>query len=519
MSEIARRFGFRARFVPGIADNEAGETRRAEADREQQAFWESIQFNHSTSVRKLAFEVRFVAHETTRQIDVWLLFETQLGQGRTKVDEEDETDIVADIGRLLPKEYGWEWHRDLDHVKALPRRAGAGRWWTSRAVRRLVFADIPHVAELDVETPKSSSKPDRQSQLEAQQEPMQGVPDRFVVGLDDEPLRDEPPSGGVWVMPLIMAVQPQRRIAVTFFEQLQAAAPASVSIRASRLSPEALPPLRVIANHYMQQNFGPLSAGIERSYGGEAASYHRYLLPDDLFDVLDINFASASRDGMDALYHSFNAQVGGHAGFHQVDIRDRRNLLTFAQDLPMVAFLENSIEKRQGYLMNDLSDFHVEGDIEDPLVERFLLDAPYVYTFHEIQAVLKLPIADERGLPGIDCRAVAPFNSPSLSYDPVRRLSSLTDIDDEEKEGELRIGMRGRVRLVGDPMGGPYKIAEEEGAAHWHRIPKSDLTKHALVVGSTGSGKSVTTLFLLRELHRTGLPFCVIEPVKTEYYD
>lgn len=45
-----------------------------------------------------------------------------------------------------------------------------------------------------------------------------------------------------------------------------------------------------------------------------------------------------------------------------------------------------------------------------------------------------------------------------------------------------------------------------------------DLTKHAFFVGSTGSGKTVTTLFLVRELARLKVPFLIIEPVKTEYF-
>ena len=44
-----------------------------------------------------------------------------------------------------------------------------------------------------------------------------------------------------------------------------------------------------------------------------------------------------------------------------------------------------------------------------------------------------------------------------------------------------------------------------------------DLTKHALVVGTTGSGKTNTIFFLLRQLQENGIPFIVIEPVKSEY--
>ena len=54
---------------------------------------------------------------------------------------------------------------------------------------------------------------------------------------------------------------------------------------------------------------------------------------------------------------------------------------------------------------------------------------------------------------------------------------------------------------------------------HWHFVNKDSMTKHALVVGATGSGKSVTTRFLIRELDRVRVPFLIVEPVKSEYFD
>lgn len=45
------------------------------------------------------------------------------------------------------------------------------------------------------------------------------------------------------------------------------------------------------------------------------------------------------------------------------------------------------------------------------------------------------------------------------------------------------------------------------------------LVKHTLVTGITGSGKSTTCLGILNGLHRSRLPFLVIEPAKDEYVD
>lgn len=50
-------------------------------------------------------------------------------------------------------------------------------------------------------------------------------------------------------------------------------------------------------------------------------------------------------------------------------------------------------------------------------------------------------------------------------------------------------------------------------------ISVDDLSKHALVTGMTGSGKTTTTINLLHQLHLRNKPFLVIEPAKAEYRD
>ena len=48
-------------------------------------------------------------------------------------------------------------------------------------------------------------------------------------------------------------------------------------------------------------------------------------------------------------------------------------------------------------------------------------------------------------------------------------------------------------------------------------VPLATLNRHALVTGATGSGKSQTVRHLLAQLTRAGVPWLVVEPVKSEY--
>ncbi|HXP21134.1 MAG TPA: ATP-binding protein [Streptosporangiaceae bacterium] len=48
-------------------------------------------------------------------------------------------------------------------------------------------------------------------------------------------------------------------------------------------------------------------------------------------------------------------------------------------------------------------------------------------------------------------------------------------------------------------------------------IPLATLTRHALITGATGSGKSQTVRHLLQQLTSAGIPWLVVEPAKSEY--
>ncbi|WP_182914048.1 ATP-binding protein [Sphingobium terrigena] len=139
----------------------------------------------------------------------------------------------------------------------------------------------------------------------------------------------------------------------------------------------------------------------------------------------------------------------------------------------------------------------------------FLLRLPHLFTLEEAHDLVRLPFADDEGLPGFETEPVPPFTVPSIAFLPAAGADGAVAPPPADK---LRLGM---VQRPGAPLS-----RDDQPLANtaWHAINPTDLTKHALIVGSTGSGKTTATMFLVRELIRLRVPFLVIEPVKTEYF-
>lgn len=55
------------------------------------------------------------------------------------------------------------------------------------------------------------------------------------------------------------------------------------------------------------------------------------------------------------------------------------------------------------------------------------------------------------------------------------------------------------------------------GTGNFYKVSINSLRKHGLIVGTTGSGKTNTLFYMLKEAWKSKIPFLVLEPAKTEY--
>jgi hypothetical protein len=110
---------------------------------------------------------------------------------------------------------------------------------------------------------------------------------------------------------------------------------------------------------------------------------------------------------------------------------------------------------------------------------------PYLMGARAAAAAFRFPVSVKGGVPGVVVRQAPP------DFEPGPRPP-------QPPPGEIHLGSFGR-----------------GGAAS---VPVNDLTRHALVTGFTGSGKTNTVLYLLDQTWRKyRIPFLVIEAAKKEY--
>ncbi|NNC75951.1 MAG: ATP-binding protein, partial [Acidimicrobiia bacterium] len=131
-----------------------------------------------------------------------------------------------------------------------------------------------------------------------------------------------------------------------------------------------------------------------------------------------------------------------------------------------------------GWAMPDMEGADGGGYFRRPFEHQTLLNSTQLATY------VQLPVLETAGY---SVRLAAPFDVVSGA---------------EARGDELEVG---QIVQFGKTTDRPY------------RVPFDALTRHALVAGITGGGKTNTLFHLLKEAHRRGTPFLVLEPAKSEY--
>lgn len=127
------------------------------------------------------------------------------------------------------------------------------------------------------------------------------------------------------------------------------------------------------------------------------------------------------------------------------------------------------------------------------------------------------PMRQVSGRLGQMCEALAclPYLVDVQEASCAFRLPALPQRD----EVGLQVHSGAFVALAQPAVRQPTIILGQRDDGEPYEVHLHDLTKHVLVVGTTGSGKTTTCLHLLAELARFDIPFLVIEPVNAEHDD
>jgi hypothetical protein len=212
-------------------------------------------------------------------------------------------------------------------------------------------------------------------------------------------------------------------------------------------------------------------------------------------------------DGCQAtnLAHAWAEAHGGSQAYWISDAVDG------SPDVPR-AWLEPNLHSAVG-LPPQLANRAVDLGIDERRTPRIaeirsmMRDLETIFCERECRALLRLPIGPSAGLH-------SSLLNPFVDSLPTWRLKAPAAAI---RVGRLESDMKCALPSSDCGRAGPAGGVDADSV--WHRLGLRDLTRHALIVGSTGSGKSVATRFLLGEVHRMGVPFLAVEPVKTEYYD
>ena len=413
------------------------------------------------------------------------------------------------LEHMLPADYVWD-------GRAGPSESFEGRLRMARVVRRINFLDLPSLLP-GMQGGESGTSQGEQTWLtRPASEDVRTLPS--LSSVPREALVTQ------FCLALPASLDPYTTRQRVLFEGMQRAGDAVVSICIHPLQERFLGKARIVAqhwHHFLEPFIGELSSAKEAEASSLREAFSKFNLSESQLLYVTLRVATHSDEKTVQLANIVAANAGGARAFQvHAPTRDSDvlNLVRSDLDIPSPSWDEGHFHAVQAELVELLCANKVQNRLEgeDSDLLDLLLQLPHVYTVEMAERLLSLPIADDEGLPGLSSRLQPPFTIPNMQFKPVVSSAGLVGHGDEDS---IRLGMvwPGGAAPVMNSMQTTDPVRFK--GAFWHGLDPASLTKHALVVGSTGSGKTMTTLFLVREIARLRKPFLVIEPVKTEYYD
>lgn len=504
---------YRTRSIPRLTAGEV-DIRRYDLYTGQRALW-SVLILQMVRRHRLTAEIRFGSLAPSSPAFVCLRLHGQ--------PSEDIRNELRQVEELLPPEYQWE---------SAPTPEPPARVRIARVVRRVEMVDLPAVSLSALRggtwvpevnrvpapgaTPAPAPSPRAQIPLLAgnltlvrtgQSRSLREIPGAETT-FDEMLIRQ-------FCMPLPGLLSEHTPRARALFQGIQRAGFALVSLCLHPMEPAERTRLQGVALHF-ERILDPFLDHM-KSHGFTDATtlktaFSRFALPEGYLFYVSIRVAAATTAAAVSVANLVAESRGGALAFRVLpptkDV-SAAALIDPELDVSGPGWSEQRHAGERARQQRELAENHVAA-VEDPEIAGFLLHLPHVYSLHEAARVLWLPEADDEGLPGLSTHVVPPFAVPSLSFLPVLDAAGTLTPPPSDR---VRLGMLQTAGL----SAGLEPAARFAGQA-WHSLDPRDLTKHALIVGSTGSGKSLTTLFLARELARLQVPLMIVEPVKTEYY-
>lgn len=234
-------------------------------------------------------------------------------------------------------------------------------------------------------------------------------------------------------------------------------------------------------SNFLKATYGNLGSYEVSNY---EMAFVKYISNKNLYST-KIQIASLNEKTATHIAHLFCGQMtygefATQANLSVVSLRDENK-----------SFVKSDWENCNHYHFSSFKVTYQEGDI-DKNIQAFMQRLPYLYDGSEVSAILRLPVSNSGGLPGFIVKPIKPFYQPNPKTDT--------------HQAEIKLG-----QIISSNT----NLNKGNGVKYSLSIP--DLTKHGLIVGSTGSGKTNTTLNFVKELTEKGIPFLLIEPVKSEY--